>query len=51
MKVITQVDAVVYVSRTSNKENGSEEASSTRQTASTPSVPHWSLLAMPNADG
>ncbi|WP_020375756.1 hypothetical protein [Sulfobacillus thermosulfidooxidans] len=47
MKVITQVDAVVYVSRTSNKPMSLEEASSTRQTASTPTLPHWSLLSMP----
>ncbi|WP_053960236.1 hypothetical protein [Sulfobacillus thermosulfidooxidans] len=55
MKVITQVDAVVYVSRTSDIANSArhlnlEEASSTRQTASTPTPLHWSLLSMPNAE-
>ncbi len=46
MKVITQVDAVVYVSRTSAEQTAAEEASSARQTAGTPAAAHWSLLSL-----
>ena len=48
MKVITQVDAVVYVSRTStDSQKVTEEAQGIRQTANAPSAPHWSLLSLP----
>ncbi|MCL4495243.1 MAG: flagellar hook associated protein [Firmicutes bacterium] len=53
MKVITQVDAVVYVSRTSTDSHGpTEGATGTRQTAGAPTAPHWSLLSLPeDGDG
>ncbi|POB10419.1 MAG: flagellar hook associated protein [Sulfobacillus thermosulfidooxidans] len=45
MKVITQVDAVVYISRTSHQEI--EEASGSRTTDGTAAAPHWSLITNP----
>ncbi len=51
MKVITQVDAVVYVSRTSTDfQKPPEEAQGIRQTADAPAAPHWSLLSLPDQE-
>jgi flagellar operon protein len=54
MKVISQVDTVVYVSRTSHALGGTlglssvhpgEEASGSRSTEGTPAASHWSLIS------
>lgn len=51
MKVITQVDAVVYVSRTSpaslDRQGAPQEATGSRPTEGAASASHWSLVSVP----